>query len=318
MKKLFLLLLLSISVQQNIISQTNGVRIAYIDMEYILENINNYKEANLQLEIKADKWKEEINIRTQEIEKLKNDLNAEKALLTKELIEDRELEIDFLEKEKSDLQQKRFGPNGDFINQKKTLAKPVQDQVFTAIQDIAEAKRYDFVFDKASDLTILYAAKRFDISDQVLRVINRSEKRQQLNKKELEEQIEKENKEDAIAENPERSEREKILLERKAARDKILEDRKLEFAKKKKEFEENREKVLTEREAKKNGTVSENTTKETSTAVKTIEAKKQEQTNAREKALEERKKILEERRKLLEERRAKLIRTNDSIMKARK
>jgi Skp family chaperone for outer membrane proteins len=68
------------------------------------------------------------------------------------------------------------------ILQKSILVKPIQDQVFTAVQDIAEAKKYDFIFDKSSDLTMLFA-KKFDISDQVLRVLNRAEKREQLTKK---------------------------------------------------------------------------------------------------------------------------------------
>jgi Skp family chaperone for outer membrane proteins len=90
---------------------------------------------------------------------LKESLKTEKVLLTKELIEEREEEITFQEKELLDYQQKRFGPNGDLIIQKAVLVKPIQDQVFTAVQDIAEAKKYDFIFDKSSDLTMLFAAK---------------------------------------------------------------------------------------------------------------------------------------------------------------
>ena len=131
-----------------------------------------------------------------EIDKLKEALKAESPLLTKELINERETEIKFLENEKLEYQQKRFGANGDLIAQKLVLAKPIQDQVFTAVQDIAEAKKYDFIFDKSSDLTMLFAAKRFDISDQVIRVLNRAEKREQLSKKQLKEEEAKENKED--------------------------------------------------------------------------------------------------------------------------
>ena len=188
-------------------SQTRGTKVGYIDMEYILQNVPNYSEATIQLDQKVQKWKQEVEAKKIEINKIQEALNAEKALLTKELIEERETEIKFLETEMLDYQQKRFGPNGDLMIQKSVLTKPIQDQVFTAVQDIAEAKKYDFVFDKSSDLTMLFAAKRFDISDQVLRVITRSEKREQLTKKQLAAEEAKDNKEDAELENPALAER---------------------------------------------------------------------------------------------------------------
>jgi Skp family chaperone for outer membrane proteins len=164
-------------------SQTRGVKIGYIDMEYILQNVPDYMEAKSQLEAKAQKWKQEIEAKKNEISKLKESLKTEKVLLTKELIEEREEEITFQENELLDYQQKRFGPNGDLSIQKAVLAQPIQDQVFTAAQDIAEAKKYDFIFDKSSDLTMLFAAKRFDISDQVVRVITRANKEKPIEQK---------------------------------------------------------------------------------------------------------------------------------------
>lgn len=329
MGKHFLFVFLALAGVNSTHSQTRGTKVGYIDMEYILQNVTNYNEATTQLEQKAQKWKQEIETKKIEIDKLKEALKAEKALLTKELIEERETEIQFLENEKLDLQQKRFGPNGDLMNQKTLLTKPLQDQVFTAVQDIAEAKKYDFIFDKSSDLTMLFAAKRFDISDQVLRVLNRAEKREQLTKKQLEAEEAKENQEDLVDENPVLSERQKALEEKKAARDKIIEERKLAAEAKKKEFEERRQKMLDERAAKKNGTVSESTkitAEKTSTEISNsnkettklaAEETKQKQTEAREKLLEERKKVLEDRKKAAEEKRLKTLQVRDSIQKAR-
>lgn len=329
MEKHFLFIFLALAGVHSAHSQTRGTKVGYIDMEYILQNVTNYNDATAQLEQKAQKWKQEIETKKIEIDKLKEALKAEKALLTKELIEERETEIQFLENEKLDLQQKRFGPNGDLMNQKTLLTKPLQDQVFTAVQDIAEAKKYDFIFDKSSDLTMLFAAKRFDISDQVLRVLNRAEKREQLTKKQLEAEEAKENQEDLVDENPVLAERQKALEEKKAARDKIIEERKLAAEAKKKEFEERRQKMLDERAAKKNGTVSESTkitAEKTSTEISNpnkettklaAEETKQKQAAAREKLLEERKKVLEDRRKAAEEKRLKTLQVRDSIKKAR-
>ena len=223
MRKQFLFLLLTLIGISTVQGQTKSTKIGYIDMEYILQNVSNYAEAQNQLEQKAQKWKQEIETKKNEIQKLVEALKIEKPLLTKELIEERETEIKFLEKEVLEYQQKRFGANGDLMQQKLVLAKPVQDQVFTTVQDIAEAKQYDFIFDKSSDLTMLFAAKRFDISDQVLRVLNRTEKREQLTKKQQKELEEKEKKEDALDENPGLKDRQKALDEKKEAREKINE-----------------------------------------------------------------------------------------------
>lgn len=327
MRKQFLFLFLAMTVINTVQSQTRGTKVGYIDMEYILQNVPNYSEATLQLDQKVQKWKQEVEAKKIEINKIQEALNAEKALLTKELIEERETEIKFLETEMLDYQQKRFGPNGDLMIQKSVLTKPIQDQVFTAVQDIAEAKKYDFVFDKSSDLTMLFAAKRFDISDQVLRVITRSEKREQLTKKQLAAEEAKDNKEDAELENPALAERQKALDERKIARDKIIEERKLAQEQKKKDFEERRQKIIAEREAKKNGTVSAITktdepviTKASNekAAVKTnVEEARQKQIDANAQKLEERKKVIEDRKKAVEERRIRILQVRDSIKKSR-
>lgn len=309
MRKEFLFIILSLFVATTNLAQTKGNKVGYIDMEYILQNVPDYIEAKAQLEQKAQKWKQEIETKKIEINKFKDALKAEKPLLTAELIEERESEIKFLETEKLDYQQKRFGPNGDLIIQKAGLVKPIQDQVFTAVQDIAEARKYDFIFDKSSHLTILFAAKRFDISDQVIRVLNRTEKREQLTKKQQKELEAKENLENEIDENPVLAEREKKLLDKKAAREKLVADKKLAQEEAKKQYEEKRKALLAEREAKKKGTTvveTKTTTTENSTTTNTAGQSEKSTTDiAKPNVQEERKKALEEKRKkILEEREA--------------
>ena len=329
MRKQFLYLFLSLVIVQTINAQTRGTKIGYIDMEYILQNVPDYTEATIQLEQKAQKWKQEIESKKVELNKIKEALKAEKALLTKELIDERETEITFLENEMLEYQQKRFGAKGDLMLQKSILAMPIQDQVFTAIQDIAVARKYDFIFDKSSDLTMLFADKRFDISEQVLRVLNRSEKREQLTKKQLKEEELKENREDALDENPIVAERQKALDDKKTSREKILADRKLLQEQKKKEFDDKRKQIQADREAKKNGTVSANVKLEDSSkaqistdsnkinANETVEKLKQNQADAKTQTVEERKKIIEERKKALEEKRKKILEEREAIKKAK-
>ena len=329
MRKQFLFLFLAAITVNLLHSQARGTRVGYIDMEYILQNVPNYAEASIQLESKAQKWKQDIESKKVEINKIKDALKAEKALLTKGLIEERETEIKYLEDEMLDFQQKRFGANGDLINQKALLVKPIQDQVFTVVQDIAESRKYDFIFDKSSDLTMLFAATQFDISDQVLRVLNRTEKREQLTKKQQADLDAKEKKEDAIDANPQLADRQKALDEKKAARDKIIEERRLEQEAKKKAFDDRRQKILDDRAAKKNGTVSANTTSgdttEASKAVNTekdnariaAEEAQKKQADLRAKLLEDKKKVLEDRRKAVEDRRLQILQQRDSIKKAK-
>lgn len=252
-----LILILILTVFLNVYGQ-KGIRIGYIDMEYILQNVPDYIESKNQLEQKAQGWKTELDAKKGDIDKLITTLKSEKILLTKELIEEREEEIKFQENELQELQQKRFGSNGDLIVQKTLLVQPIQDQVFTAIQDMAEAKKYDFIFDKSSDLTMLFAAKKFDVSDQVLRIITRSSKRSQLSKKQLKIEDEKEKKLDELESNAGQSDRQKALDAKKAAREKLLADKKLANDERRKEIETQRLKLLEEKANKKNGTVSGN------------------------------------------------------------
>jgi Skp family chaperone for outer membrane proteins len=306
-------------------SQSRGVRIGYIDMDYILEKVPEYAESKNQLDQKAQKWKQEIEVKKNAIKKLKDELNTEKVLLTKELIEEREEEIEFQEKELLEYQEKRFGPKGDLIIQQTTLVKPLQDQVFTAIQDIAEQKKYDFIFDKSSDLTMLFAAQRFDISDQVIRLLSRSQKREQLSKKQLKQQEAQEALEDMQDENPELAARQKALEEKRAAREKLIEERKAAREKliedRKKAAEEKRQKTLEEREGEKNGTVIEKTNTEESknsnneTVQKSSSTEELTPEEKRAKLEEERNAKIEERKKALEEKRNEAIRKREEAKK---
>ena len=317
MRKHFLFLLIITAVSLTAKAQTRGVKVGYIDMEYILQNVPDYTEAKNQLEQKAQKWKQEVVVKKNDINKLKETLKTERVLLTKELVEEREEEIKFQETELLDYQQKRFGSSGDLVTQKAVLAQPVQDQVFNAVQDIAEAKKYDFIFDKTSDMTMLFAAKRYDISDQVIRVITRSSKRSQLNKKQLKEEEAKEAKEDMVDESPALQERQKKLDERKAAREKLVADRKAEQQAK-------RDAAKAAREAKKNGTAvpvkDENAKVSDSTKVTTDKVETKEVTaptakdsiaavnaDKRKKTAEERAQVIADRKKAADEKRKKTL-----------
>jgi Skp family chaperone for outer membrane proteins len=235
-----------------------GVRIGYVDMEYILENVEEYREANEQLENRVQRWKMEIEEKQGVIDQMKKDLMAEKVLLTDELISERTEEIQILEKEMLEYQQNRFGPNGDLVLQKQRLIQPIQDQVFNEVQTIGANKKYDFIFDKSADVVMLYSEKRHDISELVLRGIartrrvskpNKAEEKARLAAFEAEAEEEEEEMTDALKERLEKAQ-EADSVRRQTAEDKRSEQLRLR-EERRKAYEERRKKLLEEREAKK-------------------------------------------------------------------
>jgi Skp family chaperone for outer membrane proteins len=191
-KRITFLLLITIFSAQISLAQ-RGVRIGYIDMDVILESVDEYKTANLLLDKKVENWKKEIELQRLQLKKLEDALNAEKALLTPNLISDRQIEINDFASDIVNFQTQKFGPRGELIQQKSKLLKPIQDRVLGIVREIAQERKYDFIFDRSSDLVMLYSAKNYDISDLVLRKINAQnridDRKEQLKKRE--EQIKK-------------------------------------------------------------------------------------------------------------------------------
>ena len=156
-----------------------GARIGYIYMNVILNNIKEYKKASILLDKNIENWKKEIALKKVQLKQMQDQLKAEKVLLTQELIEDKELEIQDFSIELISLQEKRFGPRGDLIQQRTNLLQPIQDQILSIVQQVAEERKYDFIFDRSSDAFMLYSAKNYDISDLVLKRINRQQRIQE-------------------------------------------------------------------------------------------------------------------------------------------
>jgi len=220
------------------VSAQKTQRIAFIDMEYILENVPEYLEAQNTLDSKVGKWRGELDKLARFIEKLKADLANERVILTNDLIQDKEYEITIKQEELRRLESLYFGPNGDMFLLRKQLVKPIQDQVYNSIQEIVIKRKYDFVFDKSSDLIMLYSNKKYDISELILNDIIRDRK--------LKENKEKRAKK--VAPKKELTEKQKkAIADREAAKKKKEEERqarmkKIEEAriKKSKEIEEKR------------------------------------------------------------------------------
>ena len=190
MKKSYFFILLFLT--STFIFGQRGIKIGYIDTEYILENLPEYNQISKRLEEKAGDWKKEIEERSRKIDQKKESLKSERILLTSEMIEEIEEEILIDEQELSEYQQKRFGPRGDLIIQKQQLIQPIQDQIFNAIRELAKSRNYDFIFDKSADIVMLYSDKRYDVSDQILRTISRANNRKKVDSRKNKREIENE------------------------------------------------------------------------------------------------------------------------------
>ncbi|HYV93877.1 MAG TPA: OmpH family outer membrane protein [Chitinophagales bacterium] len=143
-------------------------KVAYVDVDYVLKNIPEYNDAQKQLDAIAATWQKEIDAKYAEIDKLYKQYQAEQVLLTEEMKQTRQKEIQDKEKSAKDLQKQRFGYQGDLFEKRQELVQPIQDKVYDAIQKIATTKGYDFVLDKSSGSVVLYANTKMNISDQVL------------------------------------------------------------------------------------------------------------------------------------------------------
>ena len=307
MEKIKVLFLMTvIGLTSHVLNAQRGVRIGYIDTEYILQNVPEYQEASSQLDAKVQQWKKEIEQRLGDIDTKKKELNSEKVLLTQELYNERLDDIHFEESEILDYQQKRFGPNGDLEIQKKQLMQPIQDQIFAAVQDMAQKRNYDFVFDKSADVVMLYSAERFDISDEVIRAISRTSKRIQAQSKAERKALEDEEVVPEINEALEA--REKVAEDKRAEQQKIIDDRKaLQQAKRdslvaaaearRQKILDDRAKAKEEREGTKKENDSTSVNQEASDAGKTAAEIAEEKRQAKLSDREARKKELEERRK---------------------
>ena len=144
-------------------------RYAYVDTDYILESIPEYTEAQAELDKLSEQWVKEVEDKFALVQTKRNEFAAEKILLPEEIKKQRLKEINTLETQAKELQKKRFGVGGDLFTQREQLIKPIQDQIFNAIQAIAAERNFAFVFDKANQSNLLFADSKYDISDQVLR-----------------------------------------------------------------------------------------------------------------------------------------------------
>ena len=164
MKKLFTLLCLLMIMG----AQSMAQKFALVDMEYILKNIPAYERASEQLNQVSKKWQAEVDALTEEAQTLYKNYQSEAVFLSTEQKTKKEEEIVAKEKEAAELKKKYFGPEGELFKKRESLMKPIQDEIYNVVKELAEQKSYSVVVDRASATSIIFASPRIDISNEVL------------------------------------------------------------------------------------------------------------------------------------------------------
>lgn len=149
-------------------ASVSAQKFAYVDTEYILQNLPEFTDAQNQLDEMSQEWQKEIEAKFAKVDEMYKKYQADAILLPEDMKKKREEEIIQAERSAKDLQKQRFGKDGDLFKKRQELVKPVQERVYNAIQEIATKKNYSFVFDKSGGVTLMYVDPKFDISDEVL------------------------------------------------------------------------------------------------------------------------------------------------------
>lgn len=164
MKKLILIL----TILTGGILSASAQKFAMVDMEYIFKNIPAYETANEQLNIISKKWQSEVETKMQEVQNMYKNYQTELVFLSEEMKSQREEEIISKEKEAQELKRSYFGPEGELFKKRQSLMKPIQDEIYNAVQEICRDEDYNLIFDKSSSMNIIFSSPKIDISDQVL------------------------------------------------------------------------------------------------------------------------------------------------------
>jgi outer membrane protein len=143
-------------------------RIAYVEVNLILESIEEYNKAQEELDKIASNWRQEIAQEYDKIKAMYNKYQAEQVLLSDEARKQKEDEIMAAEQRVREMQKEKFGPEGELFQRRKELVQPIQERVFAAIESYANERGYDFIFDKGSNTGMIFSNPRYDVTADIL------------------------------------------------------------------------------------------------------------------------------------------------------
>ena len=149
-------------------ASTFAQKFAYVDMDYILSKLTSYTEAQKELDKVSAAWQKEVEAKMKSVEDTYKQFQAEQVLMTEPMKQQKIKEIEAKEKEVTEFQKTKFGPSGELFKKRQELIKPIQDKIYNEVQKYAVAKGFDFVFDRSSGPSMLYASEKMNKSDDIL------------------------------------------------------------------------------------------------------------------------------------------------------
>ena len=143
-------------------------KVGYIDSKRILDAMQDSRDAKMRLDNLVNEWQSELKIMQDSLKLMKDDYEKKKLILTDQLKQETETQIAALEASVSNFKVQKFGENGEYFQKQTEFMKPVQDRVFKAIEVVAKDGGYDYVFDRNSDVMLLYVNENYDLTLKVL------------------------------------------------------------------------------------------------------------------------------------------------------
>ena len=168
-KILFLLVFLAVGA----VTQLSAQRIAIVDITRVLEELPDYKQAQTELDALAAQWRQEIAVEYDQIKAMYNKYQAEQVLLTEDARKKKEDEIMEREKLVREVQREKFGPEGNLFRKRQDLVQPIQERVYAAIQDYAEDRGFDFIFDKGGSGGLIFSNSEYDKTEDIIRMLSK-------------------------------------------------------------------------------------------------------------------------------------------------
>lgn len=164
MKKLFSIC----AIVLGIAFSANAQKFCYVDIEYLLGKMPEYAAAQKKLDKVSQDYQKEIDAQRKVVEDMYKNFQSEQVLMTDQMKQQKIAAIDSADKQVKDLQRAHFGPSGDLFKKREEFVKPVQDKVYNEIEKYAQQKGYDFVFDKSSGPSMIYASDKFNKTSDIL------------------------------------------------------------------------------------------------------------------------------------------------------
>ena len=165
----FFTILLFLIVSTTTFAQT---KVGYIDSKKIIESMQEATDAKLKLDNLIAEWQRELTTLQDSLKQMKDDFDKKKLILTDQLKQQTEKEISDLDAAITNYKVAKFGEGGEYFQKQKEFMKPVQDRIFLAIEKVALEEDYDYVFDRSSEILLLFVNELYDLTAKVQKVIS--------------------------------------------------------------------------------------------------------------------------------------------------